>query len=167
MRNYHKGNVEEELILSTLAGLTLLGVDFDDVVSERTLISSLVATYGWTRVTQGTDVGPILVGIAHNDYTDAEIEAWIETTNSWDVSDNLATREISKRLIRRIGILETPSTADRMEALNDGKPIKTKLNWTLQSGQTLKVWAYNQGAAAFATTSPKISVSGWANLWTL
>ncbi len=167
MANYMKGNVDEILVISTLAAKTLVSAIFDDTVSERTRISSLIASYGVSLVTQGAGIGPLVVGIAHSDYTDAEIEEWIETTASWDVGDRLATKEIAKRLIRRIGQFETPSTATRTETLNNGVPIKTKLNWTLNTGQTLRVWVYNQGTQPFATTSPEVSVQGHANLWSI
>ncbi len=166
MKNYMRGECDENLVLGTLASQTLVGGNFDEAVTERTLISSLVATYAVQDATDGSGIGPILVGIAHSDYSDAEIEAWIETTTSWETSD-LIGQEVAGRLCRKVGILTVPETIDFQTSLNDGKPITTKLNWVLNTGQTIKLWAYNLGTSAFATTSPVIRLQGHVNLWTL
>jgi len=115
-------------------------------------------------MTVGDNIGPIMCGIAHSDYSDAEIEAWIESsTKSWN-RGALAEQEIDNRLIRRVGIF-TPIVSLGAEVLNDGKPIKTKLNWPLMSGQGLKVWAYNMGSSPLATTDPNFHVQGHVNLF--
>ncbi len=165
MASYIRGNVNESLSLSTLAATTLIADPFDDVVTERALVSSMVASWSVINWTAGSAVGPLRVGIAHSDYTDAEIEEWIETTASWDVADKLASQEISRRLIRTVGILTAPANALLQSVLNDGKPIKIKLNWMLNTNQTLTIWAYNMGASAFSTTNPTVQVDGHVNLW--
>ncbi len=163
MGRYIRGGVDEVLSLGTLAGLTLVATPFDEVVRERTLISSLVATYAMSDMTLGASIGPIMVGIAHSDYTDAEIEEVIEMTDSWD-EGNLVEQELSKRKIRRIGIFDLDGSGSDT-VLNDGKPVKTKLNWILNSAQSLRLWAYNMGANALATTVPVVRIQGHANLW--
>lgn len=164
MSKYIKGNVDERLVLTTLAARTLQGVDFAETVNERTRVSSIRAAYSMDSFTQGTDDGPVMVGIAHSDYTDAEIEQVIEAVQSWNEGDKIA-QEVGARLVRTIGIFENPSSATASVWLNDGKPIKTKLNWTLNQGQTLRLWAYNLGQSAFATTAPIVYIQGHANLW--
>ena len=164
MGRYIKGSVDEELALTTLAAKTAVLVAFADTVDERTLISSLVANYSISNWTPTADVGPILVGIAHSDYDLAEIEAFIELQDSWSEA-NRVQREVSSRLIRKIGVFKMPSAADQSSVLNDGNPIRTKLNWILNEGQTLKVWCYNLGSAAVATTVPDFDIVGHANLW--
>ncbi len=164
MGKYIRGSVDEQLAVSTLAGQTLIGQDFDETVNERMLISSIVATYSLRLVTPINDLGPLLVGIAHGDYTDAEIEAYIEASGSWDEGD-LVQQEIMKRKIRRVGLFEQPQNATQAVVLNDGRMIKTKLNWILLQGQTLRVWAYNTGQATFATTNPEVNVNGHVNMW--
>ncbi len=164
MGRYLRGTVDEDLTIGTLAGKTVVGDNFDEVVNERSLVSSIVARYSvsdWTPVAAN---GPLLVGIAHADYSDAEIEEWIETTGSWNEGD-LTQQEVAGRKIRRVGILTEPASATESLALNDGKPIKTKLNWILNQGLTLKLWAYNMGTAAFATTDPRVRAEGHVNLW--
>ncbi len=164
MGKYIRGAVDEELTLTTLAAKTVVSAVFDSVVNERTLVSSIVATWSLRSFTPATDDGPILVGLAHSDYTDVEIEEYIETTGAWD-EGNMKEQEVSKRKIRRIGVFDTPDSATDSVVLNDGRPIKIKLNWILVQAQTVRVWAYNLGSSALATTAPIVTVSGHVNLW--
>ncbi len=166
MGKYTKGRINFLLDLGTLAAQTLVSADNAQTVDEITLVSSIVATYSIDQWTTGAGIGPVTVGVAHSDYTDAEIEAVIENTGAWRRSD-LVAQEIANRKVRIIGTFETPvaGTATSSRVLNDGKPIKTKLNWTLRTGQTLAFWAFNDGENPFATTDPDLRIQGHANLW--
>ncbi len=164
IRRYLKGSVDENLPLGTLAARTLVVATFDEGVNERTLISSIVASYSLSDVTPGDNIGPVMVGVAHSDYTAAEIEAVIENTGSWN-EGTLVENEIAKRKVRIIGTFPQSPSAGATVVLNNGLPIKTKLNWILTQGQTLDLWAYNLGSAAFATTDPDVHCQGHANLW--
>ncbi len=164
MGRYMKGTVDEELALGTLNAKVVVSAGFDQSVEERTLVSSLKATYAVKNVTPSATAGPILVGIAHGDYSAAEIEAWIENTGSWS-EGNLTAQEIDNRKIRKIGIFEDSGDVNIASVLNDGKPITTKLNWILTTGQSLQAWAYNLGTGAFATTDPSVDIQGHVNLW--
>ncbi len=164
MGRYLRGAVDESLSMATLASKTLVLAIFDETVNERTLISSLVATWSLRNFTPIANAGPILVGVSHSDYTAAEIEAFIEATGSWN-EGNMTQQEIAKRKIRRVGVFDTPDAAEDTAVLNDGKPIKTRLNWILLQGQSLNQWSYNLGSAAFATSTPVVDMSGHANLW--
>ncbi len=165
MGRYIRGNVQLTLPLTTLAANTLVSTALG-AVTERTLISSLIATWTLRTLTVADNVGPIKVGVSHSDYTDAEVEQWIEQSEStsWAEADKVA-QEISRRKIRRIGVFEAPGVALGPSSLRDGKEIKTKLNWILTVGQTVNVWAYNMGSSAVATTVPDLNVEGHANLW--
>ena len=158
MGRYIKGRVDEELSLSTLATKTLTATTFDETVNERSLVSSIVATWSVRDATAGE--GPILVGVAHGDYSNAEIEEVIENLGSWDEGDKVS-QERAKRLVRQIGTL-TLVSGDAV--LNDGKAVKTKLNWVLNQGVTLKIWAYNLGLGSL-TTGGVVQAEGHANLW--
>ncbi len=164
MGRYLKGIVDTSLSLTTLGAKSLAKGNFDNVVNERTLVSSVVASYSLRSFTQGTDDGPIMVGLAHSDYDVAEIEAYIENTGSWNEGD-MVSQEVGKRKIRIVGIFDVPANALEVSVLNDGKPIKSKLNWVLLQSQTVAVWAYNLGASALATTVPVVQIEGHANLW--
>jgi len=164
MGRYIRGGVDETLTLTTLASRTVVSDIFDEVVNGRTLLSSMVGIWTMQNFTKSTGDGPILVGLAHPDYSAAEIEEWLETTDSWD-EGNLIEKEISNRKIRKIGIFENPVDEAASVVLNHGAPIKTKLNWMLQQGTTLRWWAYNLGTSALATTAPTVHLEGHANLW--
>ncbi len=135
-----------------------------DTVTERTYLSSVVLRWALKNFTQGAGDGPIMVGVAHSDYTSAEIEEWLENLSSWKEAD-LIGQEVAKRKIRMVGVFVTPATVNDAAVLNDGKPIRTKCGWILTQGQTLRVWAYNLGTSALATTVPDVRAEGHANLW--
>ncbi len=165
MTGYLKGNVDERLTFGGLAARTLIATAFDEVVIEKTLISSIKATYTMDKFTPVIDAGPIWVGIAHSDYTASEIEEVIENSGSWNQGDLVQSKEVAKRLVRKIGVFDTPADATQAYTLNDGIPIKTKLNWVLTTGKTLQIWVYNAGQAAVATTVPNVVALGHANLF--
>ncbi len=163
-RRYLKGKVNMSFNLTTLASKDAVSQAIADTVSERTWCSSIKAVYSLSEFTPGNDIGPILVGVAHSDYTAAEIEQWIENAGSW-TEGNKVEQEISRRKIRIIGVFETPDDAADSVSLNDGRPLTTKCRWILNAGQTNSIWAYNQGTAAVGTTVPQLNVDGHCNLW--
>ncbi len=164
MGTYIRGNITLDLTLGTLAARTAVLSAFQDTVVNRTFISSIVATITLSNATGVDNVGPILFGYAHSDYTGAEIEEYIELVTSWDAGDKVS-QEIGSRLVRRVGTIETPALSTDSRVFNDGRPIKTKLNWMIQPGQTIDFWVYNLGTAAFTTTDPNVNIQGHANLW--
>ncbi len=166
MRSYIKGNIDELLALSTLAAATLIGGNFDNDVNERTLVTSIVSTWSMQNFTPQVADGPIVFGVAHSDYTDAEVEEVLQLTSSWQAGA-MIEQEKGARKVKIIGTFETPEDATKTARFNDGRPMKTKLNWVLDSGQTLKQWCYNQGTDALGTTSPTVRMQGHANLFVL
>ncbi len=163
MNTYIKGNIDHVLGLGTLAANTLISSDNADSVDDSAIVTSVVATWAIDSMTVAEDQGPILVGMAHSDYTDAEIEAYVEQLTGWSKAD-LISREVSQRKIRTVGILGVV-ISNGAAFLNDGKPIKTKLNWKLAEGQTIAFWAYNVGGAALSGTAPDIHINGHANIF--
>ncbi len=163
MGRYIKGNVDEIVTLTTLGARTLVSAIFDDTVQERTLISSIEAVYTLTDLTPGSNIGPVMVGLAHSDYTDAEIQQVVDLVGGWD-EGNLISQERARRKMRVIGVFSSETT-NNITSLNDGKPLKTKLNWILNQGTSLRLWGYNLGTNAIATTVPDIHCQGHANLF--
>ena len=163
-RRYIRGNVDEQHTIGALASATVSKQNFDESVSERTWASSIVATYSMSEFTPAAGDGPILVGVAHSDYTASEIEGFIESGSSWD-EGNLVQREVGQRKIRILGTFPAPSNATEQVALNEGKPLRTKLGWVLTTGATLSVWTYNLGLSAPGTTVPLMFCQGHVNLW--
>ncbi len=164
MGKYIRGTVDESTSFAALGAKDVATAVFDEAVNERTLVSSIVATYGLRSFTPIANAGPILVGVAHSDYSDAEIEEFLESSQSWNEGD-LVAQEVAARKIRRVGMFGAPDDAEDTQTLNDGKPIKTKLNWILLQGQSLQMWVYNMGSAAVATTTPVVDAAGHVNLW--
>ncbi len=165
-RRYLRGNVEASLALVTLGNNTLLGAAFASVVEERTFVTSLDASWSLKDLTVVAGDGPIIVGVAHSDYSDAEIEAFVENTGGWSEGNKVA-QEIAKRKIRIVGTFAdfgADASALGTYVLQDGKQIHTKLNWILTTGQTVKHWAYNAGSSAL-TTGATLHTFGKCNLW--
>ncbi len=151
-----KGRVNEALALVTLANNTLIGANFDESPDEEVFALSIEATY--TIQGMATGDGPVVFGVAHSDYEDAEIEAVVENTGSWD-RGNLVQQEIAKRKVRTIGVFQQKSSIETF--FNDGMPIKTILKWNLITGATIQLWAYNKGVVM--TTGAIITAEG--HIW--
>ncbi len=163
-RRYLRGKIDEKVDLGTLGAGVVISAVGGGLVQERTFVSSIVATHSLSEFTQAVGDGPISVGVAHSDYTDAEIEAYLETGGTWD-EGNKITQEIAKRKIRRIGTFQQVDISLGNSVLNDGRLMKTKLNWIINQGQGLRYWAYNDGESALGTTDPDYNIQGHANLW--
>jgi len=100
--------------------------------------------------------GPVTVGYAHSDYSVTEIKEAIESALSISVGDKVA-QEKANRLIRIVGEI---SSEDPI--LNEGRPIKTKLNWFIPIGKFVNMFAYNNNSSPL-TTGAIQNASG--NLW--
>ncbi len=161
---YIRGNVDEKLSLTTLGAGVAVSEDFDQAVNERTLVSSIVASYSMLNMTPAAADGPIVVGVAHSDYSDAEILEFINATGGWDEGNKVAQEQMGRK-IRRIGTFQNPPDVTTPAVLNDGRQIKTKLNWILLQGQTLSLWAFNAGSSALDTTVPVVHAQGHVNLF--
>ncbi len=163
MGKYLRGSIDEGLQLGTLAAEALISNTWDEAVVERTLVSSIVATWSLDGIVAGQ--GPILFGISHSDYDATEIEEVIENTGSWN-EGNKISQEIAKRQVRILGqFVGELDTGTNDVRFNGGKPVKTKLNWILTTGDTLRMWAYNISGAALTTADPEMRAQGHANLW--
>ncbi len=166
MRRYIKGNVDDQFTLGVLAANAIVTNLWDESVEQRTLISSVVLSWALSGIT--SPQGPLLFGLAHGDYTDAEIEEVIENIGSWD-EGNLIAQEKSKRKVRVIGkfVVDSQLAGTVDVPYNGGKPVKTKLNWVLTDTDGITMWVYNVSQAALSTTDPEVTCSGHANLWVL
>ncbi len=163
-RKYLAGKINHSQLLGTLTAKSAISAVVAETLSEKAWLSSVKATWAVGDWTPAAGDGPIMVGVAHSDYSTSEIEAWIENSGSWSQGDKV-TQEIGRRKIRRVGVLQSPVNTTEGVVLNDGKPITTKCNWQLITGQSVRIWAYNMGISAFATTDPLVVVNGHANLW--
>ncbi len=151
------GEINQELALGTLASNTLISTTFGASPEQENFLISCKMTISMENHTAGE--GPLWIGVAHEDYTDSEIEATLEQTGSWN-SPDLIAQELSKRKIRRIGILHGN---DASEAMNQGMPIKTKCLWRNGEQDTLKGWVYNRSTDPM-TTGTLVKFNGQAFL---
>ncbi len=134
------------IVLGTLANKTLISVTVGENPLQEMWLNSVDLSWGMQDLTPGE--GPIVVGIAHEDYTDAEIEEYLENTGSWNPGD-LVDQEVAKRKVRVVG--QFAGNLGFEETLNDGKPIRTRCRWRNAENQSLKLWAYNNGGGALTT----------------
>ncbi len=148
---YRKLSFTVNVLGGTLAADDLTLTVLTEVFTEERRILSVDASWGMEDLTAGD--GPISVGVAHSDYTDAEIEECLEAAGAWDEGNKVA-QEQAKRLVRDVGLLTEEETA-----LNEGQSIKTRLNWRMATGDTLAFWLRNRGANL--QTGMAITVQGW------
>ncbi len=102
-------------------------------------------------------------GVAHSDYTAAEIEECLESQASIDYGDKVAAEQ-ANRLVRTIGVITNMGTALVGAGIqyNDGRPVKVRLNWLMSIGDGLQVWVRNSSAVVY-TTGASISFIG--HMW--
>lgn len=153
----HVAKIDDSLPLSTLADDDVINAAFAGTVVGREFLLSTQATWALRDNTAGE--GPITVGIAHSNYTAAQIEEAIESTGSWDRGNQLSN-EFAARKVRIVGSFAGEAVG---EVLNDGKPIKTICKWMTEAGDGLQLWAYNESGGPL-TTGGVVEISGKAFL---
>ncbi len=161
-RRYLKGRIDFELALLTLVGNKVLKGDETNVLSESAWLTSVKVTFALKDLDPQPGDGPIVVGVAHSDYTAAEIEEWVEEGGSWDQGD-MVSREKNRRKIREVGVFPV-NLVTGTNVLNDGRVMRVKCGWNLRTGQTIAFWVYNSGSGALVSGS-NLHVNGHANLW--
>jgi len=75
-----------------------------------------------------------------------------------DQGDKISN-ERSSRLVRTIGFFTGAPGTDASKSFNDGKPMKTKLNWLLTEGKAIAVWIRN-GSDTVYTAGTNLLVVG-------
>ncbi len=145
-------NVNENITLATLADGAAISVDSDPFGREYYLIS---ADLYWMLDGGTSGQGPIIIGLAHNDYTDVEIAENLNQTGMEDPGDKIA-QEQGRRLVRRSG--QFANGVDN-EVLNDGRVKRTKCGWVITDGFSLAFFAQNKSGATL-TTGASVKVSG-------
>ncbi len=130
-------------------------------VTDPMRFISLDCSYSWADIGQDIDDG-CTFGIAHSDYTAAEIEECLEAGGSMDLGDKVE-QEKANRLVREIGTISSSGGPSGGGApFNDGKRVKTRLNWLMSTGDTLNVWIMNISGVIW-TTGSGVTITG--NLW--
>ncbi len=94
----------------------------------------------WTLRGNTAANGPLTVGYAHSDFSVTEIKEAIEAVAAISLGDQVA-QEKANRKVRIIGTFPGAATD---ESLNDGRKIKTRLNWAIPIGKAINIFAYNE-----------------------
>ncbi len=153
-RNYEDIEVDKTLALGTLASGQSSEVNLtSDTASENFITTRVELAWAIRDLTPGE--GPLQVGVAKSDYTTTEIDAFLENASGF-TRGNLIQQEISRRQVRAIGVF--PGELAH-EVLNDGKEIKTRLNWRILEDSTLAAFIYNNSGASL-TTGAVLEVRG-------
>ncbi len=140
-----------------LATLDVVTGAITPAVTASTRIISTNFTYAWEDVAAVIDDG-CEFGLAHSDYSAAEIEECLEAQSAMDLGDKIA-QEQGNRLVRSIGKFASNANAGSGVVFNEGRPWKTRLNWMLSIGDTLNLWIRN-GSAVIWTTGSTVGIQG-------
>ncbi len=172
-RNYGKKSYHRNYRLRRVrvaAFVTIGALDTLDVVlgnigaatSGTLRVISVNFSYIWSTISATID-GGMQFGLAHSDYTAAEIEECLEVNASMDLGDKVA-QEQANRLVRQVGTIGGTGTAvvGTEASFNDGKPMKTRLNWLLSPGDQIVAWIRN-GSGTIWTTGSSLSIQG--DIW--
>ncbi len=158
--NLRRVRVADELAIGALATLDVVSANMTAAATDPLRVISLTATFAITDLGATADDGQE-IGIAHSDYQANEIEECLEASGSIDKGNKLA-QEQANRLVRSLGFAtESPGTGAGM-SINEGQPLKVKLNWLLSTGDSLVMWVRN-GSGNVYTTGATLAVIG--NLW--
>ncbi len=158
--NLRKVRNANSLLVTALATQDLVKGALTAAVVATTRVVSMEMTWGWSDIAAAIDDG-LEFGVAHSDYTAAEIEEALEANSSMDMGDKIR-QEQANRLIRSIGVITGSSIVGGGIQFNDGKPIKTRLNWLLNIGDTLDVWVRNSSGVVYSDGS---SLTSLGKLW--
>ncbi len=151
-RGFQPIQFDEQVALATLADDTVLS-DPLFTFGEDMFLISVDAIWQLRNLTAGE--GPIIVGWSHGDLSVAEILEALEA-NLTDPDDIIA-KERSRRPVRKAGAFDGLG-GDLV--LNDGKPIRTKLRFSVGDAHALRFWALNRSATTNLTTGSVLRVSG-------
>ncbi len=159
--NLRRVRVNGAVTVGALAALDVIqGVVTVASLNKYRLVS-VHASYSLSGLGAQEDEGQEF-GLAHSDYSAAEIEECLEAAAAIDVGDKVA-QEQANRLVRSIGIMTGPAAvASGSRSYNDGRKVRTKLNWVIGIGQTLNYWVRN-GSGVVYTTGATLLVAG--DLW--
>ncbi len=158
--NLRKVRIAASITVGALAAFDVtVGLVTNVTVDPRRIVS---AKLSYSLVDLGAEIDDGQeIGLAHSDYSAAQIEECLEAQSSFDLG-NKQSQEKAGRLVRSLGFLSGRAIADQSIALNGGRPVKTKLNWKLSTGDSLNLWIRN-GSGTIYTTGAAIAVIG--DIW--
>ncbi len=156
--NLRKVRINTRVALGALVADSLVAGGITNSSTNPYRIMSVELSYSIVDLGATADDGQTF-GLAHGDYTAAEIEACLEASGAIDVGDMIA-RETSNRLVRELGSMQGAPGTGAGRSHNNGQPVKTKLNWGMSLGDTIRVWCRNNSGNDW-TTGASIAVDGF------
>ncbi len=153
--------VNSGLSIGALASADVISGAITNNATNNMRITSAHLSYSWADIQAAIDDAAAF-GLAHGDYTAAEIEECLEAGGAMDKGDKIAL-EHSSRLVREIGQMTGPhDTVGAGVSFADGRVVKTKLNWNLSIGEALQAWVRNNSGVVY-TTGSTLAIAG--KLW--
>ncbi len=146
--------IDGTLNLLTLAGATTILVDaFPAALEEDFYAISMDLNAQIINLTAG-EGDPMTCGLAHGDYTAAQVEENLELTFLGPGSK--LEQERSRRLVRKAGIFLSEvvnHTTMRLFGKTGSGQVRTKLKFVIQNGKNLSIWVHNKSGSALTTGS--------------
>ncbi len=144
---------------TALATLDVVTGPIVAVATETYRLLSVKLSYTWEDIAAVIDDG-MEFGLAHSDYSATEVEECLESQSSID-RGNKTEAERSGRWVRSLGrISNYGNVAEGGSApFNGGRPLKTRLNWQMTTGDTLNLWIRN-GSGTIWTVGGSVQAIG-------
>lgn len=160
--NLRRVRISSELALVTLASDTALLGSLTGAAGGAYRAVTMKHTFTLRNATEGE--GPVTVGYAHSDYSVTEVKECLEAFAAIDQGDKIA-RERANRLVRTVGTFWRTggvTGAVGSASLNDGKPVRTRLNWLINIGDSVNLFVFNESTGAL-TTGAFVNIQG--DMW--
>ncbi len=139
----------------------VVSTNITNAATDPYRLVSVHLAYAWSDIGQAID-DSLEFGLCHSDYSAAEVEECLEAGEAIDIGDKIAQEKVN-RLVRVIGVIANASGVTGSGAqFNDGKPVRTKLNWKMATGDRLNVFVRNGSQVTYLTGSV---LNAFGNLW--
>jgi len=150
-RNFGVIRVQNSQPLGTLGDNTVISITLAAVTQE---MYAIAADLLWNIRGGTSGEGPVMIGLAHGDYTITEIKEAIEA----DVTSQgtKIEQEQARRQVRDVGYIGDVGPGIQF---NDGKIKRTKLGFSIEDGQDVQGFAYNLHGSPL-TTGGSLEVTG-------
>ncbi len=128
----------------------LNGLQDGSLLTEDLFVMSVDGTWSLDNYTNVLADGPVTCGYAHSDYSATEVQEALQV-NLLGPGTKIEQERL-RRLVRVVGTFNQGVAGGvQFQTLNDGRPIRTKLNWMINDGFTINQFAFNEGSGALTT----------------
>ncbi len=157
--NLRRVRLASSFAIGALASTDVISSAITAVAADTYRLMSIKSTWSISNLGAVID-DAFQFGVAHSDYSAAEIEECLEATAAIDLGDKVA-QEQAGRLVRTIGQITKHGLGVIGGGLpfNDGRPVSTRLNWKMSIGDTLVGWVRN-GSGTVYTTGASLVLQG-------